>query len=355
MKKGENPFILAFGEVPEIMLDSKSRSELILNDIQASRPNFRNFLITGLRGSGKTVLLRSVQKTLEKEKDYIFVNLDMGDGKTQNLLNQFAAILATLPGMKALYMKAEVKIIIGGAEVSFESNNPFVDTRTEIAKMLGVIKKLNKKVVIMIDEVIDNDGFTSFASAYKELTDEYPVYLIMAGLKENTENIINNPVNTFLRRAYPVELEGLNITRIREKYEKVLGVSKEEADRLSVLTNRYSFAFQALGYAYYEFGPDRFIEEYDKLLALFVYRPLTSNLSNKDKQILIGINKVIKEGNGTATTSDILSKCNLKKNEFCPYRQRLKNTSIINTNEFGIIKYNYPRFDVYVDTMKSIM
>lgn len=349
MRNRENPFVLAFGEVPEIMLDDESRSELILSDIRASRPNFRNFMISGLRGSGKTVLLRSVQKTLEQEKEYIFVNLDMGDGKTQNLLNQFAAILATLPGMNARYVKAEVKIAIGNTGVSLENNNPFLDTRTEIAKMLGVLKTLNKKVVITIDEVLDNDSFTSFASAYKELTDSYPVYLIMAGLKENTENIVNNPVNTFLRRAYPVELEGLNITKIREKYEKVLKVSRKEAEELAALTNRYSFAFQALGYSYFEFGRDGFLSEYDKLLELFVYKPLTGRLSNKDREILIGINEAIKEGNGTAATADILLKCRLKKNEFSPYRRRLMDSSIIDASDFGIIRYNYPRFDVYVD------
>lgn len=354
MKSKENPFILAFGEVPEIMLDVESRSKMILNDIRASRPNFRNFMISGLRGSGKTVLLRSIQEILEKEKDYIFVNLDMGDGKTKNLLSQFAAILVTLPGMKNLYTKAEVRIAIGNAEISIDNNNPFMDTRTEIAKMLAVLKKLNKKIVITIDEVIDNDGFTTFASAYKELTNDYPIYLIMAGLKENTDIIINNPVNTFLRRAYPVELEGLNITLICKKYEEILGLTHNEAEELAVLTHRYSFAFQALGYSYFEYGAKRYIDEYDKLLELFVYRPLWNKLSSKDKEVLIGINKTIKSGNGRAQTNDILDSCNLKKNEFSPYRRRLNNSSIINTSEFGIVTYNYPRFDIFVDNMSRL-
>lgn len=352
MNKAENPFILAFGEVPEIMLDRERRSTLILNDIRATRPNFRNFMISGLRGSGKTVLLRSIQEVFSKENDYIFVNLDMGDGKTKNLLVQFAAILATLPGMNSLYSKAEVKINLGTVELSLEKSNPFIDIRTEIAKMLGVLKQLGKKVVIMIDEVIDNDSFVEFASAYKELTNDYPVYLIMAGLKENTDNVINNPVNTFLRRAYPIELEGLNITLIREKYQNVLNVSIEEAERLAALTNRYSFAFQALGYAYYEYGAERFLDEYDNLLELFIYKPLWNKLSNKDRRILSDINAVMKESAGKAATADILSKCNLKKNEFSPYRKRLKDSTIINTNEIGIITYNYPRFDVFVDKME---
>lgn len=352
MQGKENPFILAFGEVPEIMLDDESRSQTILNDIKASRPNFRNFMISGLRGSGKTVLLRSIQEKLQQDKTYIFVNLDMGDGKTKNLLYQFAAILASLPKMKTLYTKAEVKFSFLNAELLLDNNNPFIDTRTEIAKMLGVLKKLNRKVIIMIDEVIDNDGFASFASAYKELTNDYPVYLIMAGLKENTENIINNPVNTFLRRAYPIELEGLNITLIREQYEKILNISNKKAEELAALTNRYSFAFQALGYAYYEYGSNKYLSEYDILLELFIYKPLWNKLSLKDKEILIGINDVIKTGNGKAATADILTGCNLKKNEFSPYRKRLHDASILNTSTLGTITYNYPRFEIFVDNIK---
>lgn len=354
MERKENPFILAFGEVPEIMLDEEARSRLIVNDIKASRPNFRNFMISGLRGSGKTVLLRSIQETLSKEKDYIFVNLDMGDGKTKNLLNQLAAILVSLPGMKALYTKAEVKVHLGNAEMLLENDNPFMDTRTEIAKMLGVLKKLNKKVVIMIDEVVDNDGFTTFASAYKELTNDYPVYLVMAGLKENTDNVINNPVNTFLRRAYPIELDGLNITLIRNEYEKILGVSRTEAEELANLTHRYSFAFQALGYAYYEYGSEKYLDEYDNFLALFVYRPLWDKLSDKDRKVLLGINKAIVSGLGKAKTSDVLESCGIQKNEFSPYRKRLSDSSIINTSEQGIISYNYPRFEVFAEKMEIL-
>lgn len=352
MKKNENPFILAFGEVPEIMLDEEARSKIILNDIKASRPNIRNFMISGLRGSGKTVLLRSIQEALSKEKEYIFVNLDMGDGKTKDLLSQFAAIIANIPEMKSLYLKADIRIGLGSAEIIMEKDNPFIDIRTEIAKMLGVLKKLNKKIVIMIDEIIDNDAVASFASAYKELTNAYPVYLIMAGLKENTDNIVNNPVNTFLRRAYPIRLEGLNITLIREKYEKIFRISHEEAETLASLTHRYSFAFQALGYAYYEYGKEKFLDEYDNLLGLFVYNPLWDKLSVKDKKILIGINKAIKEGNGRAITADVLNKCNLKKNEYSPYRKRLISSSIISNTEMGVVTYNYPRFDVFIDNME---
>lgn len=351
MKEKENPFILAFGEVPEIMLDDEKRSKIIINDIKASRPNFRNFMISGLRGSGKTVLLRSIQKTLEKEKNFIFVNLDMGDGKTKNILNQFAAILATLPGMSTLYTKAEAHFSVGISEVILEKDSPFIDTRTEIAKMLGVLKTLGKKIVIMIDEVIDTDGLTTFISAYKELTNDYPVYLIMAGLKENTDDIKNNPVNTFLRRACPIELEGLNITLIREQYENIFEISREKAEELAGLTQRYSFAFQALGYTYFEYGSEDFLSEYDKLLELFVYKPLWDKLSDKDRRVLIGINKVIVQNDGFGKTADILKSCKLSQNQFSPYRKRLADSTILNTSTQGMVKYNYPRFDIFVDNI----
>lgn len=344
----DNPFVLAFGEVPPVMLDITSKTTVITSDLLAERPNLRNFMISGVRGSGKTVLLRAVEKELSDKEDFIFVNLDMGEGDGRTLLNQFAARLANIPGMKMLYTKAEVALSVLGGEIVLSNENAYFDIRLEIEKMLKVLSKKNKKIVITLDEVANTSGVRSFASAYKEISgQEYPVYLIMAGLKENTDSLKNEKTLTFLRRTFPIELDGLNYTSIIEEYMKRLKISREKAQQLANMTKRYSFAFQALGFSYIAYGED-WLKHYDYLLASYVYRPLWDSLSEKDKTILMGINKAKPKDNGQREMKDILNSCNLKNNAVTPYIKRLKNATILTSKEYGSIEYNYPRFEEFL-------
>ena len=351
----KNPFILAFGEVPELMIDAEQRMAVIVSDLISDRPNLRNFMIYGVRGSGKTCLLRAIEQKLSVRDEFIFINLDMGDGEGKNLLNQLAAVLADISDMKKLYLKADVKLNIWGNELTLENKNPYIDTRIEIEKMLRVLSNKNKKVVITLDEVANTSGVREFASAYKELSGQgLPVYLLMAGLKENIEGIKQEPRLTFLRRTFPIELGGLNHTAIREEYKKILHVDSEKAEELAYMTKRYSFAFQALGFTYLEYGDD-WLKYYDSLLASYVYKPLWDSLSDKDRFITVIINNTPADSKGKREIGKILEIGNLKKNELTPYIKRLKNATVITSNERGTIDYTYPRFDVFVRNMSENM
>lgn len=353
----ENPFVLGFGEIPTLMLDTGSRTSIILNDLNASRPNLRNFMISGIRGSGKTCLLRTIEEELLQDKKWIVVNLDMGDGISKNLLNQMAAILYSLPGMKMKYLSAKVNIdVLDKVNVSFNESNIFTDIRTEIEKMLETLKKLNKKILITLDEISDTKGVREFASAYNILVGKgYPIYFIAAGLKENIETLKDLPNFSFLRRSYPLKLEGLNITSIRSEYAKIFNLPIEQAQELAELTGRYSFAFQALGYVYFEFGKEKnWINRYDELLAAYVYDSLWNQLSAKDKETLMFIHNTPSDSNGIRKTCDILNVSGLNKNTFNIYRRRLIFSSIISSSDYGEVKYNYPRFDIFLQNKSEI-
>ena len=56
-----NPFNPTFGDVPKILIDNDPKTTDIYKLVQQS-PFARSFFITGVRGSGKTVLLSHLTK-----------------------------------------------------------------------------------------------------------------------------------------------------------------------------------------------------------------------------------------------------------------------------------------------------
>ena len=63
----ENPFTLSFGKSPQTSIDRPVQTEEIVDTFQASEPNQQIFLITGVRGYGKTVLMTEVAKELSRD------------------------------------------------------------------------------------------------------------------------------------------------------------------------------------------------------------------------------------------------------------------------------------------------
>ena len=60
----ENPFIIQWGEEPACKINRIEETNRIIDTFTAERPSSRTYMITGVRGSSKTVLLSSVTKEL---------------------------------------------------------------------------------------------------------------------------------------------------------------------------------------------------------------------------------------------------------------------------------------------------
>ena len=115
-----------------------------------------------------------------------------------------------------------------------------------------------------------------FASSFQIfLREEYPIYLLMTGLYENIYDLQNEKSLTFLYRAPKIILEPLNYTAIKSHYMRIFDINDEMADKMTLLTRGYPFAFQVLGYLYWDNRKDHTLEdimpEYDQYLDEYVY------------------------------------------------------------------------------------
>lgn len=64
--------------------------------------------------------------------------------------------------------------------------------------ILEKVKEQGKKVLFIIDEIINNQYVKLFVSNFQiYITKNYPVYLVMAGLYDNISNLQNEKSLTF--------------------------------------------------------------------------------------------------------------------------------------------------------------
>ena len=333
-----NPFTLSFGKSPNELISRYEYVDEIIGSFRSENPVSQAYLIEGLRGTGKTVLMTTVEKELIKDKKWIILDLN----STQNLLDDFAMRLIDSCKKMTDVFKKGFNVSVAGFGIGLSGENQKRDSVSIICELLEGLKKKDKKVLITIDEVINGENMRHFASEFQIfLRRDFPVFLLMTGLYENIYSIQNDPALTFLLRTPKKRLEPLSIMQISRVYGDVFGISDEEAKKLAKTTKGYAFAFQALGLLYYDNRDDlpleKIIQKFDELLDDFVYKKIWQGLSQQDKNVVFAI------GESKAKVSDVCSKVGMTSQVFSKYRQRLVNLGLAESPQHGYIALTLPR------------
>jgi hypothetical protein len=303
--------------------------------------NQQVYIITGLRGTGKTVLLNDVAKYYRDETGWEVIELNA----ERDLLQSLASKLYDIKGVKDTFVKAKIDVSALGIGVSAENTFQYNDIESAIAKMLDVIKKEKKRLLITIDEAVNSKNMRIFVSAFQILVrQDYPIFLLMTGLLQNITNLQDEKSLTFLYRAPKIQLGALNISAIKEKYKQVFKLEDEKALELARYTNGYPFAFQVLGYMYWN-NPsvENIMMDYKLYLYEMVYDKIWSELSKKDKKVCEAIAK-----SETGKIKEIREILKMSSDEFNPYNDRLKKKELILKSERGYCEFVLPFFKEYI-------
>ncbi len=339
-----NPFTLSFGKKPLQYISRITQTTEIIENFTAEQPPNQIYMVTGIRGSGKTVMMTSIAGEIKKRKDWIVLELN----PNRDLLQSLAARLYGLPEMHPAFLQAKLDFSAFGLGVSLENAVPVTDIENAIELMLAELRKRKRRLLITIDEVTDCAHIRVFSSSFQIfLRQEYPVFLLMTGLFENIYDLQNEKSLTFLYRAPKIMLGALNFTAIRKKYMDIFGLDMEAAGRMAGLTRGYPFAFQVLGYLYWEnrdSGPiEEILPEYDQYLAEYVYDKIWSELSDLDRKIL-----AVMAESGETKVKEIRARTDMKSGLFSVYRDRLKRKGVLDTGKYGEISFALPRFGEFV-------
>ena len=334
-----NPFTLSFGKSPNEIISRYELVNDIIDTFQSENPISNAYLIEGLRGTGKTVLMTTIEKELEKENDWIIVDLN----STQDLLTDFAMRLVDSCKNFSDILKKGFNLSIAGFGIGLNGENQSRDSVSIICEILESLKKKNKKVLITIDEMMNGENMRHFASEFQILLrKDFSVFLLMTGLYENIYSIQNDPALTFLLRTPKIKLEPLSLAQITKTYQKVFETDLDMSKKLAKTTKGYAFAFQALGLLYFDYKDSLSLEKillkFDDLLDDFVYRKIWQGLSEQDKNVILAIT------DSKTQVSEVCKKLNMTSSTFSKYRQRLLEKGIIQAPQHGYVEIVLPRF-----------
>ncbi|MBO4496982.1 MAG: ATP-binding protein [Lachnospiraceae bacterium] len=337
-----NPYNLIFGKEPFQVIPRNTQKNEIIDAFLSEPSEQQIYMITGIRGCGKTVFMTDVSKEIAKDKDWVVVELN----SQQDLMTDLAATLGSENNLAKMFKSASINLSLFGIGLEVKDSVPVSSIQVALEKMLESLKKHKKKVLICIDEVTVTEHMKTFAGAFQIFVrKDLPIFLLMTGLYENINSLQNEKSLTFLYRAPKIELKPLNVGSITENYKEIFNLKTDEAGKMAALTKGYSFAFQVLGYFTFRQGGNykKAIPEFRQYLEDYVYEKVFSEMSPGDKKFAYSLACT---ENGKA--KDIKIKGSFADNEYSVYRDRLIKRGIISGNEHGFVRFTLPLFEEYV-------
>ncbi len=346
----QNPFTTTFSKMPEYTYIATDKTEEILNNYSYEYPSESAYKITGVRGSGKTVILTKVEETLRASQNEKSGWIVLDINPTRNMLQQIAASLDAqgLSNKKKRDVNVKLSASVLGLEAGLEYSDKkdFFDIGIEVEKMIKNAQNKKKKIFIGIDEVSRSDEMIKFASEYgKWLRAGYPVYLVCTGLYENIQELSNVKNLTFFRRATTIQTEPLNFIRVAEMYKNKLEVSSEEARKLAKLTKGYAYAYQQLGVLCFKnkgAALEDIIQQLKSDLFSYSYEKIWEEMSEMDRFLATLLTE--KE---EYKREEILVLMGEKSKNYSMYRDRLMKRGIIKARK-GYISLALPYFADYI-------
>ena len=357
-EKKNNPYTLQFSFVPPQFIERREITSDIVDNFIRDLPTYRGMFITGVRGSGKTVLLGDIRNRIGESKEWITVDVN----PESDILKSLASCLYLIPQLKALFVEARLDFSLLGIGVHIDNASLMASTEEDaINMMLQALTKHHKKLLITIDEVTYNKDIAKFSHAMSSFASAgYDVYVLMTGLKENINAIKNESSLTFLYRAKVEELDRLNLITIKNSYKKVMKLDDDIASELAHISAGYSLAFQALGFHYWnemcctqdddDVDMDVVLDELDATLSELAYDKIWSELSRNDRQILIAMSS-LRQAEEPIKVDSIRKAIGMTSNTFTTYRNRLIEKGIVDGSDYGHLSFKLPRFWVFVDMM----
>ena len=333
-----NPYTLVFGQPPMEIIGRTAQEERIISEFSSERPSNYLNLVTGIRGSGKTVFLTNIANRMREKKDWIVVNLN----PQRDLLLSFAAKLNSDQHLSRLFQEAKINLQAFGIGVNIGGALPLQDIEEALIRMLRSVQSRKRKVLVTIDEVTNSRDMRIFASSYQLfLREKLPVFLLMTGLYKNIDRLRNADGMTFLERAPRTMLSPLSFNAMTDNYISTLGLKEDAATKLAKATKGYPFAFQTIGYFTYEYpdNNEKALAEAKDYLYEFAYWKIWSELSPKDREVVVAIAKV-----PSGNVFEVREKLNRSNNQFNPYRDRLLKAGVIHSPENGVVEFALPWF-----------
>lgn len=339
-----NPFSLSFGSIPQNEIKRVVNDFDIVSDFNQERCSSYAYMITGVRGSGKTVYMTDICKSFKDDEKWIVIEVS----PEEDILMNIAYRLSKDKLLSKLIVNAGINLSILNIGIEKSIDNSAAPVSILVEELLGIVKSRDKRVLVAIDEAVNNRYIKEFAHQFQMyLRSELPIYLIMTGLFENIYELQNEKTLTFLYRTPRIELKPLKLFLIKESYQEIFDISEDTAKQMAEMTKGYPFAYQVLGYLYYQNAEKdlkKIENKYCNFLGEYVYDKIWLEMSPKDKEVVAKMT----DYSGKIRVKDFRDALSVDSSTFSHYRDRLKRKGIVDVSEYGYIDFLLPYFGEYI-------
>ncbi|MCL2881915.1 MAG: ATP-binding protein [Coriobacteriia bacterium] len=354
-----NPFNPQFGKRPTEFIGR----DIIVNDFLQSMDNpedpHRVSIITGIRGTGKTAILADIRQNLDPKK-YLVINLTARDGMLLDMLD--IAARDGKPWVGDLFDDfAGFSVGALGFSISISRKNGQEEHgfRYYLTDIVSHLTKKGITTVFLVDEVHnETPDMREFVVTFQHLLmEDMNVALLMAGLPSSVQDVLNDQVLTFLRRAQRVELESIDSGIVANAYEDAFdkasrsfgGGALRQAAKASC---GYPYLIQLIGFYLWK-------RERNPLTGADVKKALTASkielfrnvhdliyrdLSPKDKEFLMAMS----QDTGESDISDVMLRMQADNSYISRYRQRMIDAGIIHSVGRGKLAFSPPYIREYL-------
>lgn len=341
----KNPFNLSFGRIPPEYIARHMETDFVVNTFTQLPVTDQTYLITGVRGCGKTVTMTTIGQQIHELDNWLLVKIS----PMEDILDSLLSTLLQYPFIHQWCIEAKIEVSLPAIHLSLETQRPAVSPVNSIDQILRLLQQHQRNLLIMIDEISNTPQMQAFSSALQLfITNNRPVFFVGTCVYEELESLRNVRNLTFLYRAPRISLAPLSLSAIAVNYQNVFHISQGQAMDMARFTKGYSYAFQVLGYYCWQYRDKHFpdpmiIDAFDVQLAQSSYDKLWSDLSENDKKVM----RAIADNEG-GKTKDLYTAIGMSSNNFNQYRARLKAHGLIDVGTYGKISFALPRFGEYI-------
>jgi hypothetical protein len=353
-----NPFSPRSGTTPPYLIDRADELDSIERGLVSPYHDpSGNILVTGLRGTGKTVLLNKA-RDLASEQNWAIVDTYLSNDLLERVNIQLDRLLLPINTKSGRVLTGVQVASVGG--IDSEMVKRTIDAKIEAVTHSSSVGGL----LITIDEVhATSEGAQSqLGKLGNEIQlaqrRNVPVMAVMAGLPggiaellKDRDTKVERKASTFLRRADKMPIANISDEKVWAAYRDALNTGGKFAapniiDMATDAAKGYPYLFQLIGFHIWQRSESiittaaaRFaIDHAKKRLGQLVHDTALADLSAKDKTFLLAMAGT----EGPAKMSDIAEKLHITKQNANATRRRLIDAEMIERSGHGLVEFSMP-------------
>ncbi|WP_116113952.1 ATP-binding protein [Austwickia chelonae] len=361
-----NPFAPTFGASPHILIGR----DQILDEIRDTfedgpQSPTRTVLFVGARGTGKTVMLNAYED-LAASLGWLVVRETASKGLldrlTRDHLPRLLAEHSEYP--RGRLTQLSVTTPFGGGGGTVADRFPAESTlRSQVMELTDLLRPRETGLMITVDEVqsADREELRKLGELVQVARREQrDLAFAAAGLRWAVEDLLNDDVVTFLRRAERYSLGEVPIADVATAFVQTFGdagrqIGEKDAAFAARATYGYPFLVQLVGHRIWLRSPqaeevvhadvEAGIAQATQRLGTLVHEPAVAKLSDIDK---VYLRAMAQDGEGPSKTGEVAARMHVSAQYAGVYRDRLISNGTIEPAGYGLVRFSVPYLGAYL-------